>query len=152
MNDSLHPHFVTSQRGDVLIVRFTVQELRGDDLTTAIRQELTELVQEQNVDKVVLDFQDVTFVSSRGMGNLAAFRVDFRRDHGGEVALCHLREMVKHSLSLIRFVQGARSIPLTALATPKEELEPGKPLFEHVTDDLDSAIAALQSPAHAQGE
>jgi anti-anti-sigma factor len=63
------PGLESQQKNDVLIARFTVQKILDDVLIAEIGSELLELA-DQADGKMLLDFQDVAFMSSSMIGRI----------------------------------------------------------------------------------
>ena len=100
---------------------------------------------------MVLDLRFVHYASSRGLGTFAGFHREFVRGRGGRIALCGLKPMVEDALHQVRFISGGSSAPLAAgpgSAEAAGSVKPEhRPLFDIVTPDVPSAVAALSAGA-----
>jgi anti-sigma B factor antagonist len=63
------PELLSQQKDDVLVVQFTSQKILSDVVIAQIGRELLELADEAN-DKMLLNFQGVTFMSSAMIGKI----------------------------------------------------------------------------------
>src|SRR5262245_51939530 len=89
---------------DVLVLTVTRPRVRGDELADQLRTEMLAAVEQAGATRVVLDLQKVMEMTSRGFGAIAAFRHEFVKVRGGQVALCGLSPFVRETLELIRFI------------------------------------------------
>lgn len=91
----------TRQEDDVLIAYFQDVRIIDESRITNLGQELTELVTDPNNQKIVLNFENVSFMSSAMIGKLVLFgnkcksaKVDLR--------LCNINENVDEVFQLMK--------------------------------------------------
>jgi anti-anti-sigma factor len=116
------------ERG-VLVITITERQVGGDDLAAALRREFFSALDEYQLNKVALDFQEVQLLFSAGLRPLLSLH---RRlgEAGGAMVLCNLAPQVAETLQVTRLIssKGASAAPFDTAAT------------------LDEALARLQSP------
>jgi anti-anti-sigma factor len=97
MADEPFTHVTCRTEQGVLVLRVGLPELHGDAPTEALLAELCRAVDSVEAPRVVLDCQDVTFITSMGIGALLRFR-KVVRDRGGKLLLCSLSPHVSEVL------------------------------------------------------
>lgn len=130
MTEPAHRHLKSRTEQSVLVLELTEPELRGDDLSQAVQQELLDATQREGALKVVVDMARVKLITGRGIPVLLALRHHLRQ-RGGQMLLCNLSPLVADVL----FV--------THLAAPN-----ASPLFPFgLATDVPAAVAALSCPS-----
>src|SRR5438552_14479288 len=114
----------------VLVVTFTTKHIQDEKISEAILQELTILIDQHRACKLVIDFQNIKYISS------VAFRplLNIRRKLngiGGRLVLCGLSQVVGDVFYTTKLVS-----PDGSFAAPFE-----------MERDVPSAIARLNSDA-----
>jgi anti-anti-sigma regulatory factor len=137
---------------DVLVVQIRKPEVSGEELAVQLKADLLDAVKQHDAKLLVIDFQKVKYMTSRPYGAIAGFSAEFVRNRGGKMALCGLTEYTRESLSALHFITGGGTGTLirpgagTAPANPGTPEKPSSaPLFDIVTEDVPSAIAALKN-------
>ena len=146
MTNTEYQHISFLTQGDLLIIRLHVEKLNTDELIYAVKHELIRLTEELDIQKVILDLGDIEYITSSGLGGLAAFYKGFVKSKGGTVVLCNLQPNVQEVLSVCRFVTSSGSYPMADLNRSNVAVTTNnKPrvLFENVTPDLKSALHLL---------
>jgi anti-sigma B factor antagonist len=92
----------------VLVLTILEKQLRGDDLADAMRQELILAVEHYGIVRVVLDFQNVEYLSSAGIRPLLGLHRHLK-DKNGRMVLCNLPPIVKDTLNTLRLIGTSRS-------------------------------------------
>jgi anti-anti-sigma factor len=92
----------------VLIAVINRAELRGEELTDAVRKELIAAVEHFGSTRVVLDLKPVEFLTSLGIRALMNFRRHLR-EKGGQVLLCNLEPAVAEILMVTRLAGVSQS-------------------------------------------
>ena len=95
----------TSTEQGCLVLRIIAQQLRGDELAESLRSELVDAVTRAGLGKVVLDFQNVEFISSAGLRPLIALRRKLQ-DTGGQLRLAGLAPYVAEVFRTTRLFSG----------------------------------------------
>jgi anti-anti-sigma factor len=113
MEELSYRHLTSETNDGVLVLTLTDAQVRGDELADELRDEMLGAVAASAASQVVLDFRNVTFLSS------VAFRPLLRLHHevkarGGRVAVCNLSPDVAEVLHLTQVVnsRGAAHAPL----------------------------------------
>jgi anti-anti-sigma factor len=90
-----HPPYLQSNvdRG-VLVLTITRQQIEGEDMAQALRQEMLATVASSGVNKVIIDLQHTLYVSSIAFWPLLALRKELQRE-GGRLLICGLTGAVK---------------------------------------------------------
>jgi anti-anti-sigma factor len=97
MADEPFTHLTSRTERGVLVLRLGLAELHGDTPTEALLAELCRAVEGVEAPRVVLDCEQVTFITSMGIGALLRFRKEIR-DRGGKLLLCCLSTHVAEVL------------------------------------------------------
>src|SRR5262245_40893682 len=112
-----------------LVLTITRQQLQGDEVADQLRQEMLAALEQSGLNKVVIDFHQVVFLSS------ASFRpwLSMRRklhDSQGQLVLCGMSAEVAEVFYVTRLVStsGASSAPF------------------HMEPDVPRALARLNAP------
>ncbi len=111
---------------EVLVLTILEKQLRGDDLADAMRQELLMAVDHYGIARVVLNFENVEYLSSAGIRPLLGLHRHLK-GKGGRMVLCNLPPVVKETLTTLRLIGTSRSSSIP---------------FE-MTADVPSAVASL---------
>ena len=86
-------HIYVEEHGDVAVVRFEDRKIIDELVIQELGSELMALVDEQNRMKIVLNFENVEFLSSAALGKLIL--LDKRaKEAGGLVKLCEIRNEI----------------------------------------------------------
>jgi anti-anti-sigma factor len=109
-----------------LVLRITESQVMGDTVADALRDEMLALYEQTRAIHVVIDMEQVTYLSSAGIRPLLALNRQVR-DREGRLVLCGLTRDVEGVFVATRLVSTSRSVPAT---------------FEH-SPDVASAIAGL---------
>src|SRR3954453_4935288 len=81
----------------VLVLTLNRPDLRGEELTDAVREELAAALNASGRSQVVLNLENVEFLTSMGIRALMLFRRHVR-DRGGRLLLCGLSPLVADTL------------------------------------------------------
>jgi anti-sigma B factor antagonist len=96
---SVYRHLEVRNVGNVLAVRFHDREIRDDAIIEEIGKELFGLVEGEKGANVVLNFQNVSFLSSAALVKLiAAYKLI--KSRGGGLKLCNIRPEFKEVFSI----------------------------------------------------
>ena len=79
-----------SESGDVTVVNFNDRKILDEDRIQDLGQELFDLVERDNRQKLVLNFSHVEFLSSAALGKLITFEKKARK-HSAELVLTNIR-------------------------------------------------------------
>jgi anti-sigma B factor antagonist len=110
----------------VVVMKITDEQLKGDTLADALRDEFLAVATGIGALYAVIDFQAVTFIASTGIRPLLSLN-RLLREKGGRVILCNLSDNIREIFEVTRLVSTHGSAPVT---------------FE-VQADVPSAIAQL---------
>ena len=80
--------------GDVTVVGFVDRMLVNEDIIREVGDQLRELVEVQGVDKLLLNFSDVRYMSSSLLGLMLPLTRSLTR-RGGQMKLCNLVPSLK---------------------------------------------------------
>src|SRR5687767_14870189 len=97
MADEPFTHLTCRTERGVLVLRAGLAELHGDAPTEALLAELCRAVGGVEAPRVVLDCEQISFITSMGIGALLRFRKEVR-DRGGKLLLCSLSTHVAEVL------------------------------------------------------
>jgi anti-anti-sigma factor len=79
-----------SDVGEVAVVRFVDRKILDELNIQELGQELFQLVEEDNKTRLLLNFQQVEFLSSAALGKLITLDKKVKA-HGGKMKLCNIR-------------------------------------------------------------
>ncbi len=117
------PRRVTSP---VVVLRINAAQVSGDTLAEELRDEFLTVCSRAAAQNVVLDFQQVVYISSAGFRPLLSLLREIR-GRGGRMILCGLNPDVHETFAVTRLISTSGSAPAA---------------FE-VQPDIRSAVAAL---------
>jgi anti-anti-sigma factor len=100
-----------------LVVRITDSDVRGDLMADELRDELLALYLSAHAVHVVLDFQEVNYLSSAGFRPLLRLNRQVR-EKGGRLVLCGLSRGVEEVFAITRLISNNRLIPATFEVQP----------------------------------
>ena len=92
---------LTRDEGDILIVYFQDVRIIDETRISSLGQELTELVTNTDNKKIVLNFQNVSFMSSAMIGKLVLFGKKCK-SNDVELRLCNINENVDEVFKLMK--------------------------------------------------
>jgi anti-sigma B factor antagonist len=96
---SVYRHLEVRNVGNALAVRFHDREIRDDAVIEEIGKELFGLIESEKGANVVLNFQNVSFLSSAALVKLiAAYKLI--KSRGGGLKLCSIRPEFKEVFSI----------------------------------------------------
>jgi len=116
----------------VVVLSITCPQILGDELADQLRDQLLAVVVQAQARNVVLDFDQVTFLSSAGFRPLLSLH-RLLRQQNGKLVLCRLRTEVHEIFEVTRLIGSKGS---------------SKAPFE-VYPDVPAAVASLFTPAPA---
>jgi anti-sigma B factor antagonist len=93
--------FTTREESDVLVVAFDTASVLNDFRNNALREALYELVQSRPEPRLVVNLQNVDYLSSSGIAILVGLK---RRveSHGGQVVFFQLQPIVRDLLAVTK--------------------------------------------------
>ncbi len=91
-----------TKQNDVAVVRFATSRILDQSNVQQLGDELDALVEKYNLDKIVLNFENVSYMSSAVMGKLVSLlkRV---QNAGGELKLCNIEDSIYEIFEIMRF-------------------------------------------------
>jgi anti-anti-sigma factor len=110
----------------LVVVKVTEAQIRGDNLSDALRDELLAVATQTQAVYVVLDFQTVTFLGSTGIRPLLSLN-RYLHTRGGRLILCNLNDNIREVFEQTRLISTGGSTHV---------------VFE-VQPDVPTAIAAV---------
>ena len=96
----------------VLVLRVTESQVMGDTVADALRDEMLALYEQTGATHVVIDMEQVTYLSSAGIRPLLALNRQVR-DREGRLVLCGLTRDVEGVFVATRLISTTRSVPAT---------------------------------------
>jgi anti-anti-sigma factor len=87
--------------GDATVARFTHRSLLGDDLVTALSEQLLQAVEERGCRKLVLNFARVESMTTAMVGRLILLQQRIEAG-GGRLALCTLDPFLLQIFNVLR--------------------------------------------------
>jgi anti-anti-sigma factor len=133
MAEPQHRLLQVDAEGDVLVLTLTEAQVEGDAVAQSLQRELLAAVTAAGRHKVVVDFQNVKYISSVAFSPLLALRRHLN-GAGGRLVVCGLNEMVGDIFYTTKMVS-----PSGTFAAPFE-MQP----------DVRAAIAALNPPTQTE--
>jgi anti-sigma B factor antagonist len=101
------------------VVVFSLREaqINSDEIAEALREELLALYNQVGAVHAVLDFGEVTYLSSAGFRPLLSLNRQVR-ERGGRLVLCNMRPEVEEIFAVTRLIDPSGSKPAAFLAQP----------------------------------
>jgi anti-anti-sigma factor len=119
--------------GDVLVLTLVEAQVEGDSIAQALQRELLAAVTAAGAHKVIVDFQNVKYISSVAFSPLLALRRHLN-GAGGRLVVCGLNEMVGDIFYTTKMVSPSGTF------TAPFEMQP----------DVPAAVAALNPPPRTE--
>jgi anti-anti-sigma factor len=113
----------------VLVLTITKAQLEGDEVAALLRQEMDDVTNRSNTNRVVVDFQHTTYISSVAFWPLLSLWSKIKAADG-RLILCGLSPMVGDVFYTTRLVS-----PDVSVQAPFQ-----------VEEDVEAAIAKMNSP------
>jgi len=85
--------FIAEPRGDVCVVTFTDRKILDESNIQEIGQQLTDLIEKQYKVKMLLNFENVEYLSSAALGKLITINKRIREENG-KLKLCCIRPQI----------------------------------------------------------
>jgi len=90
------------KQGDVAIVSFITSRILDQSNVQQLGEEFDALVDEYHLGKIVLNFENVSYMSSAVMGKLVALLKKVK-SAGGQLRLCNIEESIYEIFEIMRF-------------------------------------------------
>jgi anti-anti-sigma factor len=97
-------------RCPILVIRLELEQFAGDVLAEAVREEFLTARKLVGAQSVVVDFQQVTYLSSASFRPLLSLLRELRAQ-GGRLVVCNLRPEVHEVFSVTRLISTQGSVP-----------------------------------------
>ena len=114
------PRLKVSAEGDATVVEFTDKKILDEMSIMQIGEQLTELVAQADVPRIVVDFGTVVHMSSSALGVLITLHKRVR-EKGGQLRLCNIQPTIYEIFMITRLneifdVHASRAEALAGLA------------------------------------
>jgi anti-anti-sigma factor len=96
----------------VVVLRVNEAQVMGDTIADSLRDELLAVYKQSGAVHVVIDMEQVTYLSSAGIRPLLALNREVR-DREGRLILCNLHRDVESVFVATRLVSSSRVVPAT---------------------------------------
>jgi anti-anti-sigma factor len=116
----------------VIVLRVNEAQVMGDTVADAVRDEFLALYQHSGAVHVVIDMEQVSYLSSAGIRPLLALNREVR-EREGRLLLCNLSHDVEGVFLATRLISSSRAVPATFEKQP----------------DVPSAVACLYQTAES---
>jgi anti-sigma B factor antagonist len=90
------------KQNDVAVVSFVTSRILDQSNVQQLGEEFDALVDEYELDRIVLDFAGVSYMSSAVMGKLVSLLKKVQAN-GGELALCNIQDDIYEIFEIMRF-------------------------------------------------
>lgn len=127
MADATFSHISCRKEGGVLIILLADEKLQGDELGESLRHEFLEALQSHGLNKVVIDFRNVKYLSTAGFRPLLTLHRKLQENQG-RMIFCNLSPDTAEVFVVTRLISANRYT-----AAPFER-----------ADDLHSALARFR--------
>jgi anti-anti-sigma factor len=108
MPEAEGPYLQTSLDQGVLVLAVTRPRIQGEEAANAMREEILAAVKQAGTDKVVVDLQKTSYMSSVAFWPLLALRRHLQQ-HGGRLLLCGLNEDIEDLFRTTRMIGSGAS-------------------------------------------
>ncbi len=90
------------KQNDVAVVRFATSRILDQSNVQELGDEFDSLLEEYKLDKIVLNFDNVSYMSSAVMGKLVSLLKKIQ-SAGGQLKLCNIEESIFEIFEIMRF-------------------------------------------------
>ncbi len=90
------------KQNNVAVVRFATSRILDQSNVQQLGDELDRLTEDYDLDKIVINFENVTYMSSAVMGKLVSLLKKVKSG-GGELKLCNIEESIYEIFEIMRF-------------------------------------------------
>ncbi|MGD2174017.1 MAG: STAS domain-containing protein [Candidatus Brocadiaceae bacterium] len=90
------------KQNDVAVVRFATSRILDQSNVQQLGEELDALIEEHEFSKIVVNFENVSYMSSAVMGKLVSLLKKVK-SAGGELKLCNIEESIYEIFEIMRF-------------------------------------------------
>jgi anti-sigma B factor antagonist len=99
-------------RCPVIVLRINESQVMGDTVADAVRDELLAAYQQSGAIHVVIDMEQVSYLSSAGIRPLLTLNREVR-EREGRLLLCNLHKDVEGVFVATRLISTSRAVPAT---------------------------------------
>jgi anti-anti-sigma factor len=99
-------------RCPVIVLRINEAQVMGDTVADAVRDEFLAIYQQSGAVHVVIDLEQVAYLSSAGIRPLLALNREVR-EREGRLLLCNLSHDVEGVFLATRLISSSRALPTT---------------------------------------
>jgi anti-anti-sigma factor len=124
----------------ILVVILKDQKIQGDDLGDLLRQEMLEAVQSYNANQLVIDFQNVAYLSTAGFRPLLSLHRKLHETRG-RMIFCNLRPETMEVFVVTRLISPTR-VP-TAPFEAADDLAEALARFRHHTCRMEDGVLVI---------
>ncbi|MBM4069224.1 MAG: STAS domain-containing protein [Planctomycetes bacterium] len=108
MADPFFKHISCRKEPGILVIVLTDAKIQGDDLADSIRQSLLAAVSHHAVNKVIIDFHNVTYLRSAGFRPLLSLHRKLNETRG-RMVFCNLSPEILEVFTVTRLISSTRS-------------------------------------------
>ncbi|MFW6189209.1 MAG: anti-sigma factor antagonist [Planctomycetota bacterium] len=91
-----------TKQDDVAVVSFVTSRILDQSNVQQLGEEFDSLVDQHHLEKIVVNFENVSYMSSAVMGKLVALLKKVQSE-GGELKLCNIEESIYEIFEIMRF-------------------------------------------------
>lgn len=143
-------HISCRKEPGILVVVLANDKIQGDDLGDAIRQDLLAAVNHYQVNKVVIDFRNVVYLSSAGFRPLLSLHRKLNESRG-RMVFCNLSPEILEVFTVTRLIGSNRSS--NAPFERAVDLADALARFRHHTSRLEQDVLVIRvTEARLQGD
>lgn len=143
-------HIACRREPGILVIVLTDEKIQGDELGDAIRQSLLAAVSHYQVNKVVIDFRNVRYLSSAGFRPLLSLHRKLGETRG-RMVFCNLSAEILEVFSVTRLISSTRSG--TAPFERAIDLADALARFRHHTSRIEQDLLVIRlTEARLQGD
>lgn len=93
---------IVTKQGDVGVVTFTTSRILDQSNVQQLGEEFDALLEKQRFNKIVMNFESITYMSSTVLGKLVSLYKKVKAAHG-HISLCNIGESIYEIFKIMRF-------------------------------------------------
>ena len=150
MAEPYFKHISCRKEPGILVILLADDKIQGDDLGDAIRQSMLAAVSHYQVNKVVIDFRNVRYLSSAGFRPLLSLHRKLNESRG-RMVFCNLSPEILEVFTVTRLISSSRSG--TAPFERAIDLADALARFRHHSSRIEQDVLVIRlTEARLQGD
>lgn len=141
MADPYYRHISCRKESGILVIVLSDEKIQGDELGDAIRQDMLDALTHYQVNKVVIDFRNIIYLSSAGFRPLLSMHRKLNESRG-RMIFCNLSPEILEVFTVTRLISSTRS--RTAPFEKAVDLADALARFRHHASRLERDVLVIR--------